>query len=670
MAAVVVPQGSSTSALPLAVRPVRRRDPEPALLAALAAGGALAAWTSGARSGPWSAALAVAVLAVTAALAGRGERRTPGAAHGTGPALARAVVALAAAAVAAGAHPGPAPLALAWLPAVCAAYVLVLPPRPAAVVMLGALSVVGALAAAAGQDAYRPSTAYAACAVCVIAAGLAAGTLRAVLDTAPAVAAAGGSPGDAEPATPPDVTSSLANSPLATSSLGTSPHAIATVAVPRPAVHGAAALAPASLPGRERLLESVAAAQARSGVVGGRVGLLVVRLHGLGELPAAVGRHAAQGALDALTRRAKASLPAGDVLAWLPDVVDGDALAVLLEGVDVQTCASVGRRLAALLAEPVEAGGRVLTLPATIAVTLADDAQEPPSSLLLRALAAPALSPSDLVPAATAPDVAADPLADEMWAALGAGAVRVALQPIVALGTLPRHDRVVALEALARWSRDDGFAVPPARFVTAARRAGLADLLGATVLAQGLDALVARRQDTGATLALAVNVAPEQLTGPAAAAAVLEALQVRGLEPSALAVELSASAPPRDAVGVATLRELREAGVGVVLDNFGTPGLSLAALRDLPLTGVKLDRSLVADLGTDDRLVVATLRLATRLGLTCTAVGIERPEQLEAARALGVDAAQGHLLGRPEAAAAQPPVAVPTVAGGASLSPA
>jgi EAL domain-containing protein (putative c-di-GMP-specific phosphodiesterase class I) len=107
-----------------------------------------------------------------------------------------------------------------------------------------------------------------------------------------------------------------------------------------------------------------------------------------------------------------------------------------------------------------------------------------------------------------------------------------------------------------------------------------------------------------------------------------------------------------------------------VLDNFGTPGLSLAALRDLPLTGVKLDRSLVADLGTDDRLVVATLRLATRLGLTCTAVGIERPEQLEAARALGVDAAQGHLLGRPEAAAAHPLVGVPTVAGGASLSPA
>jgi EAL domain-containing protein (putative c-di-GMP-specific phosphodiesterase class I) len=88
--------------------------------------------------------------------------------------------------------------------------------------------------------------------------------------------------------------------------------------------------------------------------------------------------------------------------------------------------------------------------------------------------------------------------------------------------------------------------------------------------------------------------------------------------------------------------------VGVVLDNFGAAGLSIAALRELPLTGVKLDRSLTADLGVDDRLVVATVRLTTRLGLTCTAVGVETQTQLDAARSLGIDAVQGHLLGRPE----------------------
>jgi EAL domain-containing protein (putative c-di-GMP-specific phosphodiesterase class I) len=196
--------------------------------------------------------------------------------------------------------------------------------------------------------------------------------------------------------------------------------------------------------------------------------------------------------------------------------------------------------------------------------------------------------------------------------------------------------------------------VPPARFVAAARRGGLADLLGATVLAQGLDAIVRRREAGAEGLGLAVNVAPEQLGGPAVAAVMLQAVAARGLEPRALTVELPAGAPLDDPACIETLRALREAGTGVVLDNFGSTGLSLAALRDLPLSGIKLDRSLVADLGADDRLVVATLRLATRLGLTCTAVGVETPVQLEAARALGIDAAQGHLLGRPEGDASPP----------------
>jgi EAL domain-containing protein (putative c-di-GMP-specific phosphodiesterase class I)/GGDEF domain-containing protein len=612
MDADVVTQGQQPAGVATADVTPGRADGEPLLLAAIAAGGAAAAWTTGARSGAWNASLAVAVLAGSAWL----ERRRGRVPSPAGVRLARAVLSLAAAAVAVGAHSGSAPLALVWLPAVCAVYALVLPPRAAAATTLGGLAVLAVLAAGAGTAGSRPPTAYAACAVCLLAAALAAATLRAVLD-----ARHDGARPQPEPAaTPPAL-----------------PTPEATVIEPLPAL-------------TESLLDAAARAQARSGVVGGRVGLLVVALRGLDELPAAVGHGAAQAALDTLARRARAWLPAGDVVAW----VGGGRLAVLLEGVDAQTCLVVGRRLAALLAEPVEAGQRVLTLPASVSVTLADDVREAPRELLRRALAAPALSPSDLLPApgSTTPDAGQDPLLDELWPALGTGAVGVALQPIVALGTLPRHDRLVAVEALARWTRADGTTVPPARFVPAARRAGLADLLGATVLAQGLDALLERRRTGTPALGLAVNVAPEQLGGPAVAAGMLQALAGRGLDPAALTVELPAAAPLHDPSAIATLQALRDEGVNVVLDNFGTTGLSIAALRDLPLTGIKLDRSLVADLGRDDRLVVATLRLATRLGLACTAVGVETPEQLEAARSLGVDGAQGHLLGRPESAAA------------------
>src|SRR4051812_17739487 len=155
----------------------------------------------------------------------------------------------------------------------------------------------------------------------------------------------------------------------------------------------------------------------------------------------------------------------------------------------------------------------------------------------------------------------------------------------------------------------------------------------------------------GASAGLSVNVAPEQLTGAGVADTILQSLQAGGVEPSALTVEVPASAVFADAVAArSALGTLRDAGVRVALDNFGAAGLSIAALRDLPLTGVKLDRSLTADLGADDRLVVATVRLTTRLGLTCTAVGVETQTQLDAARSLGIDAVQGHLLGRPESA--------------------
>lgn len=633
-------------------------DLEPALLALLAAVGGAGAWATGARGGPWSASLAVAVLAGSAWLARRHDPSHPG----DGVRRARAVLTLAAAAVAVGAHPGSAPLTLAWLPAAVAVYAVLLPAREATAVTLGALAVLTVLGAQVASTGGHPPTAYAAAAICVLAAGLAGGTLRAVLDSTrlDSTRLAAAARGDVPAADVPTADVPTADVPVTdVPAPAASPHGpdLAALSAPLPATAAATFLAmppdggrrgaaPAGVPDTSALLEAIDRAQARSGVVGGRVGLLVVHLEGLVGLPAGIGHSAAQAALDALTRRARAWLPASDVIVWL----GGGRLAVLLEGVDAQTCLVVGRRLAGLLGEPVEAGQRVLSLPASVAVTLADDVHEPSAALLRRAEAAPLTAPSDLpaLAPAHAPDVARDALADELWPALAAGDVRVALQPIVALGTLPRHDRVVAVEALARWTRPDGTTVPPARFVPAARQAGLADLLGAAVLAQGLDALLERRRDGAAGLDLAVNIAPEQLAGPAVAAGFVQALAARDLEPAALTVELPAAAPLQDPAAVATLLALRDAGVGVVLDNFGAAGLSLAALRDLPLTGLKLDRSLVADLGRDDRLVVATLRLATRLGLACTAVGVETPEQLEAARALGVDRAQGHLLGRPE----------------------
>jgi EAL domain-containing protein (putative c-di-GMP-specific phosphodiesterase class I)/GGDEF domain-containing protein len=605
-----------------AVDPFGGRDLEPPLLIALTLGGVTLAWGSGAGRGAWTAAGTLGVLAGSAWLARRRDRRPPAFALRAS----RAGLALGAATVAVGVGHGTPAALLAWFPAVCAVYTLVFAGGAATTFATATLGVLAVLAAE--PPSRGPSeTAFAACAVAVLAVSLASRTLRAVLSAlrgarrnvaAPAVPAVPGTTRTAvvvpEPAAPrPDA-----------------------VAVPRPA----------SLPDRDQLLHAVARAQSRVGVVGGEVGLLVLTLQGAGSLAASLGAAPAQEVLETLARRARAWLPAGDVVAWLAD----GRLAVLLEGVDAGTCAVVARRLAALLAEPVPAGRDVVSLPSAAALALADGPQESPAELLRRAEHAPPLDDSLLAGTArpTRAAILPDALAADLGPALAGGEVSVALQPIIALGTLPRHDRVVAFEALARWTRADGTSVPPSRFVPAARRSGLADLLGVTVLAQGLDALRDRRT-TDAAAGLSVNVAPEQLTDPGVAAAILRAVESAGVEPSALIVEVPAATAFEDAaVARAVLGTLRDAGVGVVLDNFGAAGLSIAALRELPLTGVKLDRSLTADLGVDDRLVVATVRLTTRLGLACTAVGVETQTQLDAARSLGIDAVQGHLLGRPE----------------------
>jgi len=617
-----------------AVDPFAGRDLEPPLLAALTLGGVALAWGAGAGRGAWTGAGTVGVLAVSAWLARRRDTRPPAFVLRAS----RSGLALGAATVAAGVGHGTSATLLAWFPAVCAVYAVVFAGGAATAFTTAALGVLAVLAA--DPPSGGPSeTAFVACAVAVLAVSLAGRTLHAVL------AALGDRSGVSVPAV-------LAASPAAAPAPAPAPSIEAEAAVLPGAmaieVPAQGVVAPASLPDRDQLLQAVSRAQSRAGVVGGEVGLLVLTLRGASSLAASLGTGPAQEVFGTLARRARAWLPAGDVVAWLPD----GRLAVLLEGVDAAACAVVARRLAALLAEPVTAGRDVVSLPSTAALTLAEGPHESPAELLRRAEAAAPLgdavpAPAGRVPAHAAAD-ASDRLADDLWPALLGGEVSVALQPIVALGTLPRHDRVMGFEALARWTRADGTSVPPSRFVPAARRSGLADLLGATVLAQGLDALRERRTADPA-VALSVNVAPEQLSGPGVAATILQALEAVGLGPSALTVEVPAATAFEDAdAGRIVLGALRDAGVGVVLDNFGAAGLSIAALRELPLTGVKLDRSLTADLGVDDRLVVATVRLTTRLGLACTVVGVETQTQLDAARSLGIDAVQGHLLGRPE----------------------
>jgi EAL domain-containing protein (putative c-di-GMP-specific phosphodiesterase class I) len=155
---------------------------------------------------------------------------------------------------------------------------------------------------------------------------------------------------------------------------------------------------------------------------------------------------------------------------------------------------------------------------------------------------------------------------------------------------------------------------------------------------------------------MSVNLSPRQLGDPGLLEHVEAALAESGLAADALSLEITETVLlEQDPVHHERLAALRALGIRIVLDDFGTGYSSLGYLRGLTLDGLKLDRSFVAGLGTDERattIVAAVTQLAHALGLPVTAEGVETPEQVASLQSLGCEFGQGFLFSRPVTRAA------------------
>ncbi len=229
--------------------------------------------------------------------------------------------------------------------------------------------------------------------------------------------------------------------------------------------------------------------------------------------------------------------------------------------------------------------------------------------------------------------------------AFGDGTLGVHLQPIVAADT----GRVLGFEALARWGQMD-----PAEFIPIAEESGLILTLGDHVLRVALDAMAQiRAADPGAgPLRLSVNVSGRQLLDRAYAARTLGIVAESGIDAADLILELTESVfiDPRDEVDRA-LRSLRDSGLSLALDDFGSGYSSLGHLRRYPIDGLKVDTTYTQALlhDPDTRIITeAMVTMANRLGLHLVAEGVETLDELEVVRSLGIGAAQGYLIARPQ----------------------
>lgn len=328
----------------------------------------------------------------------------------------------------------------------------------------------------------------------------------------------------------------------------------------------------------------------------------------------------------------------GDEYAVLLDVTDG--LPDVLATVD---------RIRGAVAAPVHVGSHVLYPTASIGVALSSDIGVDPETALRYAdiamYAAKAAGRNGyrvFDPGMHAEAARRLQTHSDLHAAVRQGNLFPRYQPIVDL----ESGRVVGFEALVRWRRSGRSVLDAGEFIAAAEETDVGLDIGREMLVDAARQLRDWRR-AGFAVAVTVNVSERQLLETDVVAEVAGLLRRFELEGSALGVEVSERAATLEADGAMDqLTRLHELGVGVLVDDFGTGYSSLAAIHQLPLTAVKIDRGFVQDLdGGASPLITSILAVAASLRLRVVAEGIETIAQRDQLRALGCQQGQGFLFG-------------------------
>ncbi len=378
-----------------------------------------------------------------------------------------------------------------------------------------------------------------------------------------------------------------------------------------------------------------------------RVAVLCCELDRFKVVNDGVGHALGDALLVEVARRLQQVLRATDTAARL----GGDEFVVVCEDVqDEREAVLVADRILAAVREPIDVGGRRVVQTVSVGIAVSSPRAGDAVGLLRDAGTALHRAKEN---GRGSWDVVDDELRRRavdrldiehaLRSGLQHGDLRVFFQPIVDLTTrLP-----VGREALVRWQHPTRGLLSPAWFLPVAEESGLIEDLGRWVM------LEAARVTAGAAGSgyVAVNVSPSQVMRAGLLADVEAVLEATQLPPARLVVELTESVMLGAApAGRKELQRLDELGVRLMVDDFGTGFSALSYLRDLPVSGIKVDRSFTAGLGQDaqcDRIVEALAGLATGLGVDLVAEGVETERQRTLLSRLGCVHAQGYLFGRP-----------------------
>ncbi len=350
-------------------------------------------------------------------------------------------------------------------------------------------------------------------------------------------------------------------------------------------------------------------------------------------------------------RLTQQDMRAGDIVARL----GGDEFAVMLTGSNAETAVNVAQRIAKSFELPLAFEEQTVDMSASMGIACFPQHAQDVDALLSRAEVAmyAAKSRTTLMqvydPSLDSSSSETLSMLSELRNAVAQGELRLFLQPKIGLAT----GRVVAAEALVRWQHPQRGLVPPMEFIPFAEQTGFVRQLTMWMFEESarISKTLVRAEEG---FKLAINLSTRDLLDlefPARLDAVLAKYEIAA---SAFCLEITESAimdDPQRAQN--TLNLLSQRGFKLSIDDFGTGYSSLAYLKSLPVDELKIDKSFVMNMETDEddaKIVRSTVDLAHNLGLTVVAEGVENALIWEKLKALQCDEAQGYFMSKPIAA--------------------
>lgn len=400
------------------------------------------------------------------------------------------------------------------------------------------------------------------------------------------------------------------------------------------------------LPNRRLLQDRLARALARSNREGGQVVLFFLDLDLFKVVNEGLGHTAGDDLLRELACRLSSVLRSTDTLAR----TGGDEFAIVCEGLNDHAVAALTDRISDCLREPYKIGPGEVMITASIGIAHgrpgvdADTMLRDADAAMYRAKAGGRDQATHFRTEMRPGEESHLETAAHLHHALARGELRARYQPIVEVST----GRILGFEALMRWEHPQRGLLGPDSFISIAEQTGLILPLGSWILNEALGQLRKWQEAHLGGLWVSVNLSARQLRDPRLAQVVSEALRTHDIAGERLHLEITETVIMDSLeANAATLQALRELGVNLGVDDFGTGYSSLSYLRALPVSMLKIDRSFTERMVTADSsdlsIVQAIVNMAAALDLGVIAEGVERPEQLEMLRELGVFAAQGFL---------------------------